>query len=277
MKYCSFNLFSYICLISLALNTHDSHAQDWEAGVFAGISNYQGDLAPYVVAKESHPAFGIFGKKNFSPFFSFALSLNYGRISGSDENFDYLKIRNLHFRSDIFEISNQIEFNFFPFTVGFDRKEFTPYVFTGISVFRFNPKAYYNGQWVDLQSIGTEGQDIIGSERFKYNTINLSIPVGGGFKFDINEKLNLLIFASYQYSFTNYLDDVGGNYYDNDIIMQHNGHLAASLADPSDQILGYKTGIHDKQRANPDIANWYIFTGIKLSYKIKNPICYRFY
>lgn len=146
-----------IC-IPMLIGSFVSFGQTYELGVFLGGSNYQGDLAPDLVLGETHGAFGIQFRQNLSPFFSFNYSANYANISGNDNNFSYLATRNLNFHSKIYEGSFQVEFNFFKYAVGLKPKKFSPYVFTGISVFAFDPRTTYNGNDVALRPLHTEGQ-----------------------------------------------------------------------------------------------------------------------
>ena len=89
--------------------------------------------------------------------------------------------RGLHFRSQIQELSSQIEFNFLPFETGSVLYNWTPFIFGGISLYNFNPQAENsNGQWVDLQPLGTEGQELllILIEK-KYSRTQIALPMGG--------------------------------------------------------------------------------------------------
>ena len=64
--------------------------------------------------------------------------------------------RGLHFKSPIYEISGQLEFNFLPYQPGNPLYTWTPFIYTGLSIFNFNPKAEnQNGEWVNLQELGT--------------------------------------------------------------------------------------------------------------------------
>src|SRR5271157_2260815 len=91
-------------IIMILLLPYSIYSQRWEIGLTAGLSNYQGDLAPDIVLKESHLMGGIFIKRNLDQYFSYTIGLNQGYVSGSDQNFDYLKIRNLSFQSPITEL-----------------------------------------------------------------------------------------------------------------------------------------------------------------------------
>ena len=80
--------------------------------------------------------------------------------------------RNLSFKSSIIEIGPIIEVNFFPYKLGQADTELakfgTPYFFAGITYMRMNPKAEYEGEWIELQPLGTEGQGTSQNNRNLY-------------------------------------------------------------------------------------------------------------
>lgn len=253
-----------------------------EAGLFLGTANYQGDLAPSPLLSQSGPAIGLMLRRNASPYFSYGLHLNYGIIHGSDENYKNVKARqvyytkrNLSFRSPVLELSFQTEFNFFPFAIGRDKwktRNFTPFLFTGISYFYFNPQAELDGDWHDLQPLSTEGQGLGEGLPKPYSRLQFSIPIGFGLKFHLAERWNLQLQCAFNTAFTDYLDDVSGNYADLSLIRAKKGTVAAALADRSADSSG-KPGF---QRGNPSQNDWYVFTGMSLSYVINQRLCPRF-
>ncbi|MEX0968645.1 MAG: DUF6089 family protein [Bacteroidia bacterium] len=247
-------------------------AQKYEYGFLVGAANYQGDMAPRPILKESHPAGGIFFRNNVSPFFAWKVGVHYGRISGNDSNLEYLQTRNLSFFSPVLEGSAMLEFNFLAFATGLKPREFTPFLFIGIAGFHFNPKTTFTGQegeqtTIELQPLNTEGQNLGGGK--KYNRWQFSIPLGGGFKYTLTRHFNASIEIGFRKTFTDYLDDVSTEYFDPDLLLERNGAVTAGLADRSaDQI-----GTAGKQRGNNDLTDWYIFSGITIAYRIKNPDC----
>ena len=265
-------LLNCIIIGLIFLKTGDTFAQKWEMGVSGGFSNYLGDLAPDVKISESHPYFNYFIKKNLNPFFAAGISLSQAHISGSDKNFNYLAKRNLDFETNIFEASGLLEFNFFPFAFGLNPANFTPYVFTGICVFRFEPYTDYNGSKTLLKKYDTEGRMASDVNKRNYSLWQFSVPIGGGLKYKISDRFNVGINLSYRYCFTDYLDDVSTVYYDKNILYSKNGQISVDLSDRSANKIG-KVG---KQRGRSDLKDWYIFSGLFLSYKIKNPVCWKF-
>jgi hypothetical protein len=253
--------------------------QNTEIGIFGGISNYMGDLAPDPVFKESHPSVGLNVKRDINGYFSYSFNLTYGRISGNDSNFTSLEPRGFKFRSDLYELSGQMEFNFFKFGNSHVRgaKRITPYLFTGISLFHFDPMAEYLGTWYHLQQENTEGQGFAPGAPAPYKLWQLSVPLGGGIKFNLSEQLNLLVLAGYRATFTSYLDDVGGNYVDKLTLINKKGNdVSAYFSDPTNIATnGTAFNANGLQRGNPDKKDWYMFYGITLSYIIPPPPCPR--
>ena len=139
-----------------------------------------------------------------------------GQISGDDrlENRDFLaKARGLHFKSNIYELSGNVEFNFLPYELGNPRYKWTPYLFSGLSMFYFNPQAENaNGEWVDLQPLNGRPGNYLISRQKKYRLAQFAIPIGGGLKFSLNKVSNIIIEYSFRKTFTDYLDDVSTTY-----------------------------------------------------------------
>jgi hypothetical protein len=114
---------------------------------------------------------------------------------------------------------------------------------------------------VNLQSLGTEGQGSNASNIEKYNLSSWALPFGFGYKTNYGENLSLGIEWIWRSARTDYLDDVSGYYVDENYLTSE----SAEMANPGvvDTMVG-------KTRGNPNNKDWYHFTGITLSYKIKN-------
>jgi len=266
MKYA----FRYLIILLLFLPSLSQAQHQWEAGIFGGISNYEGGMAPDPVWKESHPAAGIFVKRVMNGYISYSLGLNYGKISGKDSNSSYTAPRGLNFQSNIYELSTQIEINFLNFGTKSDRDalRISPYVFIGLSLFHFDPMGEYDGKLYDLHNLTTEGQGTIPGAPSQYSLTQLSVPIGGGMKFNLSDKFNLLVLMGYRATFTSDLDDVGpGNYPDPTLLPAKNNPLNIYFADPTN------VGVPGQQRGNPDKEDWYFFAGISLSYIIPGQTC----
>jgi len=187
----------------------------------------------------------------------------------------YEQARNFNFRSDIFEIATQFEFNFFPYLMGSEHNRFTPYVLLGIAVFHHNPKAYLNGSYIALQALGTEGQqfpEFYG--RNPYKLFQISVPFGAGLKLNASKHLTLGFELGYRFTFTDYLDDISSTYVDANVLLSGaNGQLAAALGDRSITSTGEPIGVEGKQRGDNQLRDAYIFSGISLSYTLRSLRC----
>lgn len=253
-KYFLFLILS--CSVSLTAS-----AQHPEIGAWVGVSNYFGDLNINSSFQSARPGGGVFGRYNFGTRFAFKTGFNYGLVTYDDANtkFQYQQARNLSFKSNILEWTNHIEFNFFRYEQGKWRYNFTPYLLTGISVFAFNPKAYYQGEWVELQPLATEGG--------KYSRVSVAIPLGGGIKYALNERWSIGAEVASRISFTDHIDDVSDEY----VFIRKTGNLdantARALADRSGEV-GEPFGRPGKQRGNVFDKDDFLFGGVWLAYTI---------
>lgn len=251
---------------------HFSNAQNYEIGVLAGISNYNGDLIPKKSAealRHSHFSVSPFLKYKLNSYFDARASITYCKISGDDALVSDLnqRKRNLSFSTNIFEISFGIDYNILGYIPQNLTKPLSPYLHIGIAGYHFDPTTNYQGQTIHLQPIGTEGQGMNGFKS-KYSLNQISIPFGGGLKYALSDRINVGIELNLRKTFTDYLDDVSGYYVNYYELLNGNGAIAAALGNRTGELFGTKpeqlpTG---SQRGNPRLKDWYITFGIQLSY-----------
>lgn len=265
-----------VFMIIIALLPFGLFAQkSYEAGLMFGGSSYQGDLSPRAVELSTsgiHPSLGVFFRYNINRYLSAKANFSYGKISGddADANEEGRRQRNLSFQSNLIEFGITGELNIFGFQSEGLRRRYSPYLFGGIAVFRFNPEANYNGELVELQPLGTEGQGMEGFAE-PYKLTQVAIPMGVGMKFAINERLNIGAEIGFRKTFTDYLDDVSGTYVSASELAAGNGTLAAALGNrtgelegrPIDDPLIVETGT---KRGNPGEDDWYTMAGLTVSY-----------
>lgn len=242
-------------------------AQLSEVGLMVGTSVYSGDLSPqFINVKFLQPAAGIFYRHNFDHHWALKGGLYYGTLTATDSASSDLfqKNRNLQFESSLLEFSAHIEFNFFEYEIGDRKRPFSPYIFTGLSLFDFNPKAEFNGALIELRPLGTEGQHLAAATKKAYSLIQIAIPLGLGIKWNVGQKLSLGFEVGARKTFTDYLDDVSGEYADKGLLESENGKLAADLSDRSLN----KSLEKGRQRGNSSDSDWYTFGGVTLSFSI---------
>jgi len=238
-------------------------------GVMVGVMGYKGDLNPVLFTdKFLHPGVGIIYRRYYNNHWAFRAGFSYGRISADDAfSTDSFNLnRNLSFRSDIMELHGGYEFNFFPYQTANPSTFATPYLFVGLSVFRYNPKAELNGQWYALQPLGTEGQGTeLYPNRKPYSRVSVSMPFGGGFKIKLSKRFCGIIEVGVRRCWTDYLDDVSKTYADPATIRKEYGKVAAQLSDRSVEKGSPEVG---RQRGNTTDKDWYMFSGVQITYTL---------
>lgn len=255
------------CLCGLMSAPLVSYAQPgWEVGGWLGTTYYFGDLNTRFDLSRPGPGLGLAARYNFNYRLCMKFGANYGRVRATDANSsnDFERARNLSFASNIFELETQFEFNFLHYEHGSRDYPFTPYLFAGLSVFYFNPKAQYEGEWIGLRSLGTEGQ-FLGDE---YYLIQPALVYGGGFKFDISPSWSINIDISARRLFTDFLDDVSGVYADKDELEGLRGPVAVDLSDRSTQAdrERFNIGQAGRQRGNSKDNDSFNFIKVGLMY-----------
>jgi hypothetical protein len=198
------------------------------------------DLEP----KMTRPSSGIGMRYKLSQYTRIRGSFQWGRIKGDDAltNEFSRSNRNLHFRSNIWELAGVYEYYFnqeqtghrynIKGARGMKAKALTYYAFAGLGMVGFNPKAQYEGKWVALRPLGTEGQGLPGGPR-RYLPVTAIIPMGIGTRYTFNKVWKITFELTYVKTFSDYMDDVSGVYYDNDALRRERGDMAANLADPT--------------------------------------------
>ena len=258
----------FLILILAFLSALPVKAQQHELGVFAGASYYIGDINPYFHFAQSQPALGLLYKYNINYRWAIRLHGMYGSLQASDNEIKYNEQRNLSFKSPLLEIGTQIELTYHRFQIGSDNDNISPYLFLGFSFFKFKPMAELNGEWYNLQALGTEGQGTTAyPDRQPYSLAGLSIPFGMGLKMSLGGSTVLGFEWGMRKTFTDYIDDVSTTYANPYVLASQNTSTSAYLADPSDNQSLEKTGF---QRGNENTNDWYSFAGITLTFKIKD-------
>ncbi len=252
-----------LLLFLISISPFFLSAQHFEVGANLGISYYEGDLTVSTVGgrlDQINFGGGGFLRYNINNFMAARASINYGRLSGEDggERAD----RNLNFSSNVLEFALTGEFNVLGFQPYNLERVFSPFIFAGVAVFKFNPTTVFEGQTVDLQPIGTEGQGLAAfPDRRPYNLTQFAIPLGAGLKYALNDAWNVGIEAGIRVTFTDYIDDVSLTYPGRELLLENGGELAANLSDRS--VDGRAAGI---SRGNAGVNDYYFFGGVTISY-----------
>jgi len=262
-----------ILITSIILLSLNAFSQKLHFDFYGGAAYYQGDLqTKRFDLNQTKPAVGLGLSYDISSKFIVRGAANYIKLSGSDEIKGDVKgtsFRNLRFSSNVWEAQLALEYNI----LAIEDRGFTPYVFGGIAAFHFNP--YSNdsaGNKVFLRSLTTEGQGLSQyPDKKLYANNQLAIPFGGGVKLALSDKLQIGLEVGLRKLFTDYLDDVSGNYADSTILATARGAQAANFAYRGSEIpgtLGYPA--EGSQRGNPKFKDLYYTVGLKVSYLLSN-------
>lgn len=238
----------------------------FSAGV--GTIYYYGDLTDRFNNSLVKPAGSISYSKYVMPNLSFRIAVGYGEIGATDAQAieKGRRDRNLHFRSSIIEASGVAVFEFIRdrnFGNAFTGKpHFSPFIFGGVAMFRFNPQARFDGEWYDLQPLGTEGQNLPSAQVGPYSLLQVSVPFGGGVSLRLSEFAGVNFEVGYRITMTDYLDDVSTSYPDFGQLAEYNGALAVELSERSLNNSFQPGEIRGHSGAN----DGYFFTMVSITY-----------
>ena len=221
-----FFLFTIIILFSVS-----AHSQIHEIGIFAGGSNYMGDIGSTDFVKPNNLAIGFLYKWNKSPRHSWRFSYMQATISGADSESESVakNQRDLSFSNSVREFSAGLEFNFLDFNLHDQQIKFTPYVYSGLTYFAYSEN-FFIGKVL----------------KNDYENGQFAIPMIVGIKTNITENLILGAEVGARYTFTDNLD--GSNPKNENLIPLRFGNI--------------------------DTNDWYVFSGVTLTYTFGNKPCY---
>ena len=285
-KFCVFILSCFISTIAFS-------QFKLEYGVMAGASNYLGEIGGKEKSRrdfildlklsQTRSALGGFVRYKINPDIYVRGSAGWYRISGKDElsTNPGRRGRNLSFRNDIIEASVTGQYMFYDIadlgrTYRY-RNDFKAYIFTGASVFMHNPKTEYNGSWVALAPLHTEGQGISPGAPKPYGKFLFAVPAGAGFFFTISKIYRIGWEFNWRTTFSDYLDDVSTNYVDPAVFAGNQTAIDLANRNPelgtynpeTDGIAygdNYKPG---SKRGDPTHNDSYLTTTINASYVMK--------
>lgn len=254
----------------------------WDYGVTIGASNYLGDIGGKEKTRRDFVAdmklaktrwnVGGFVRYKWLPRVSFRLALDYLRLEGNDKlsSNPGRRYRNFNFRNDVFDLGGTAHFFFYENNdLGNNyryKNGFRAYIFAGVGAFYNNPKTNYNGEWVRLRPLETEG--------VAYKPIVLNLPSGFGFYFTFDKKHRLGYEFNWRKTFTDYIDDISGNYPDSppadnltrDIVLRTPELGQAGLEENRGAYLSHTWGNKRGDKTNKDS---YITMSLTYSYVIR--------
>ena len=172
------------------------------------------------------PAGSVYVSANYKYMISLRAEATFGKVTADDAVLKSVKAstygryeRNLNFRSNISEFMIAAEIHplyiFAKYDDDWEPPLISPYLLGGVGFFHFNPQANYNGKWIDLQPLSTEGQGFKEYPgRTPYKLSQMNIPIGIGGLYELTNTLNVRAEIVYRILSTDYLDDVSTTYID---------------------------------------------------------------
>lgn len=267
--------------------------QRYEFSMGLGVSNFLGELGGAnqigthyfrdLEFSQTRLAAAIGLRYKLSNYFAVKTHLTYGRVSGDDKltTEKFRHTRNINFFSDIYEWNLNFEGAFQQEQIGHRYRlkkvrglkgyELYTYLFAGVGVFYFNPKAEFQGQTYKLRDYHTEGQSYVPTRK-NYSVFQLCIPLGIGFKYTIDRQWGLGLEFGIRKTFTDYIDDCSTTYIDLSQYQSGDQYdVGQFLANPSDRSdpEAAKITAPGQQRGDPRYKDSYMFAIFSVNYKIK--------
>ena len=263
-------ILSFLAVISHA-NAQFDDPKTLEVGPHVGVSYYMGDLNPMIPFAQSRLQYGGLVRFNYNNRWTFRFDYSRATVTASDEVIKWRPERCLNFTSKINDFSLMAEFNFLEYYTGNPKKNVSPYLFGGISVFQYTAFANVGDQLVDLSDYATEPAEDPNAKWYdrmfgKTSPIGVSIPFGVGVKMSLSRHMAATIEWRMQKTFTDYLDDVATVYPEQHAIYTFEDGSTYDLTDPSDN--NYKPG---QQRGNSAFNDWFGMARVSLTWKFNLP------
>ena len=299
--------FFIIALLVAVLLPNIAEAQRWKRYrkqfIFgAGVTNFLGELGGSdkegrdfiydVDLVSTRPSLLVGYRYQLNSFLFLRGNLNWGVLRGDDKNTKEIarRGRNLSFRSGFVEADFMAEFyliqnargNLYNLrgVRGRSGLQMDVYLFGGLGYMYFNPKAEYQGTYIALQPLGTEGQGLPGGPD-KYKRTTFTIPYGIGVGKSIDRYWAINAEFTMRKTFTDYIDDVSTVYYGQKEIYaakiaqgasEASAERSRALSDPNIYSelghLAEGVNLEGEQRGDPSDNDAFMTVMFSLSYKL---------
>ena len=263
-KYCFLLILSCLAVFS-QVQAQFNDPKTIEVGPHVGVSYYMGDINPMKPFLQSQLQYGGVLRFNYNYRWTFRFDYSRVKVTADDQVTKWRPERGLNFTSTINDFSLVAEFNFLEYYTGNPRKNFSPYIFGGISVFQYNVYAKVGEDLVNLRDYDTEGpvpEDAKWTEKMfaKSWPVGISIPFGFGLKFAMSKQLAGTVEWRMQKTFTDYLDDVAKVYPEKHAFYVAGDGTTYDLTDPSGNYLA------GQQRGNSAFKDWFGMARVSLTW-----------
>lgn len=263
-------------------------AQRHEIGVFGGGANIIGDIGrsnyinPMPVSYNSQKitdklpiALGLVYRFNFNPHMGVRFNAIYGKVIGNDALAPeaYKKERGYAYKNSILEGSLLFEYNFFDIN-NENAAKHSPFIFAGIGAFMYDKNSY---TVTHTFATGPNGNVIVPNEINSEITTksekqsSFSFPIGAGYKIKYKHNWVLAAEVGFRYTQTDNLDHSFASADDFTFITEAGLDQAPF---ETEIIRRNQSAIESRQVGNTSNFDWYVFTGLTLTYTFGRPPCY---
>jgi len=274
-----------LLVIILGITFSTAIAQRHEIGVFSGGANVIGDIGrsnyinPMPVSYNSSKildklpiALGLIYRFNFNPHMGVRFNAMYGKVIGNDNTApeEYKKERGYAYQNNILEGSLVFEYNLFDIN-NEDGKKHSPYIFGGVGAFMFDKNLYTVNHTFGRDPITgviydppTTQTDI--DTRTEKET-KFTVPFGAGYKMKFKQHFVISAEVGFRYTQTDNIDHSFSNY-DDFTFNSEPGLNQNTVSELNSNI------VRSRQVGNTSNYDWYVFSGLTLTYTFGRPPCY---
>jgi hypothetical protein len=209
-------------------------AQNFHFSARLGLAGYQGDLKANTVSLSQTKLMGSIGARyDLSEHVTARTYFTLASLKADDKKgTSTMQQRNLNFQTKLLDWELTAQYNLF----SLNDRWWTPYAFAGIGLYHFKPYTTdADENKVFLQPLSTEGQGFADGVK-EYKLTQFTIPLGIGIDYPLNEDMRLGLEFGYRKIFTDYLDDVSGNYADQQSLLNARGQTAVDFAWRGDEV-----------------------------------------
>ena len=239
------------------------YMQKFVVQVGSGTTSYFGDVVDdYVLTFNGNFTAGMLWR--FHNRVALDANIGWFRMAAEDANSEDGKaLRGLSFFSNNYEVSGVVQVMLFPEQARFYlRRRLNPYIFGGVGLLYYNPKAELDGEKYALRPLQTEGPENA------YSGFTATFPMGIGVKIKINAFFNVAIEGRFTYTLSDYLDDVSSGVYpdpgsfEDDIARRLSDRSGEAGANPAFAVEPREV------RGNPNAKDNYLHMLVKIQYYI---------
>lgn len=219
-------------------------SQTYEIGVTVGGANYIGDIGKTNYINPNTLALGGIVKWNRSTRHAFRASFLYAKLEGDDAKSDITsrKERGYSFENSIKEASLGLEYTFWDYNVHSGKAISTPYLYTGLTAFIYDRSRILDKGYGIGMGDGNKDRESI------QNQIDIAIPMVLGYKARLSPNVFVGAEIGARYTFTDNLD----------------GSNRGTKKNPNPA----------GQFGNINSDDWYVFTGITVTFAFGRLPCY---